>query len=237
MKSNKTIVKIAIADLVEDMTIYPRQHIDDEHVRRLATALRAGETLPPLVAGKASPHRVTDGFHRKRAHHRVFGPTAHVEVELRDYVSDADMLIDAILMNAIHGKPLDKQDQIRSITMAEAAGVTTLRIASALKMSEAEVTTLSVRVAMAPTEAENNIPGTTRVALKGSMLHLAGQHLSRERAEVQASMPGSPLLVASRQLYQAVTFDIANRNDKRLMESLRMLRDALVDYCKEMIEA
>ncbi len=180
MKSNKTIVKIAIADLVEDMTIYPRQHIDDEHVRRLATALRAGETLPPLVAGKASPHRVTDGFHRKRAHHRVFGPTAHVEVELRDYVSDADM---------------------------------------------------------PPTEAENNIPGTTRVALKGSMLHLAGQHLSRERAEVQASMPGSPLLVASRQLYQAVTFDIANRNDKRLMESLRMLRDALVDYCKEMIEA
>jgi ParB-like chromosome segregation protein Spo0J len=236
MKSNKNIVKIPLADLVEDLTIYPRQHIDDEHVSRIAKALRAGETLPPLVADKISK-RLTDGFHRRRAIHRVYGATASALVELRDYESDADMLIDAIAMNAIHGKPLDKQDQIRSITMAEAAGVTTLRIASALKMSEVEVKTLSVRVAYAPQDAENVIPKTVRVALKGSMLHLEGQHLTRERAEAQSSMPGSPLLVATQQIYKAVHFDIANRNDKRLMEALRMLRDELIDYCREMIEA
>lgn len=225
----RSVVSIPLAELVEDMAVYPRHAVDDVHVSKLVKALEVGETFPPLVADKKSK-KLSDGWHRTRAYRRVLGPEGVVDVELRDYASDAELLLDAIVMNATHGRPLDKIDQIRCVVLCENAGVDSARIAVAMKISVHDVEKLEIRVATVPTGSTGTIPGTIRIAMKRPVRHLSGTTLTQRQADAQQSVPGTSYLLLADQLYDAVTLDMANREDEHLMEKLRALRDALVTY-------
>jgi hypothetical protein len=65
--SKDDLVPELASALVIDFSIYPRQAIDDQHVSALAEVLRAGGTLPPIVA-ECGTLRTVDGMHRIRAH-------------------------------------------------------------------------------------------------------------------------------------------------------------------------
>jgi hypothetical protein len=229
-KTKAVVVSLPLAELVEDMAVYPRHAVDDVHVARLVKALEVGETFPPLVADKKSK-RLSDGWHRARAYRRVLGASGVVDVELRDYANEQELLLDAIALNATHGRPLEKMDQVRCVILAENIGVDVPRIASAMRLSVQEVKKLEIHIAYAPKESTaSTVPGTTTLVMKRPVRHLSGTTLTKEQAEAQVSVPGTSYLLLAEQLYDAVTLDMANRNDERLMEKLRELRDALVAY-------
>lgn len=229
MESLTKVVTLPLAMLVEDMSIYPRHAVDDAHVARLVKALETGVTLPPLVAC-AETKRLTDGWHRKRALVRMLGPKGSVDVELRTYTSDGERILDAIQMNSAHGRPLDKQDMVRSVILAENAGISLQRVAVVLHQTEREVEKYTVRVALVPPGSPGTIPGTQHVALKRPLLHLAGKHLTAEQANAQPSVPGTSYLLLAQQLRDAVNHHLANKDDQRLMQAFRDLRDDLVRY-------
>jgi hypothetical protein len=150
--------------LLEDKSIYPRQRIDGAHVAGLVAAMEAGEFSGadyPVIADRASL-RIVDGFHRKRAWQKHFGADADIDVELRDYASDAGMLKEAVRLNSGHGRRLDSGDQARSAAMLRQLGVADTDIAIVLRIPPARVETVAVRVIIAedkPAQPVSVTPG------------------------------------------------------------------------------
>ena len=223
------IKAIPLAVLVEDMAIYPRHSVDDTHVGQLVLALRSGVTLPPVIAD-AQSKRLVDGWHRVRAYRKVIGAVGVIDVDLRRYASEADLLADAVSLNASHGRRLDRIDQVRAIHLLERVGVDQERIALVLHIPAARMEQLRVRIAtvLSPSgEVVETIP------LKRPILHLAGMSLTQEQRAAHESMAGTSFLLQAHQLRDALKFDFVNRLDERLLAALRELHGALTAFFLE----
>jgi hypothetical protein len=226
---------LPLASLVEDPTVYPRHAVDEQYVGHLAEALRAGASLPPVLAAAGS-RRLVDGWHRVRAYHRVLGASGVIDVELRTYPDEASLLFDAIACNASHGRKLDRIDQVRSVLLGEEAGLADEQIAVALRVTGDRLKRLRIRVALAPAppgaagatgEPENR---TIKIALKRPVLHLAGKALTAEQVRAHETMPGSSFLLVSRQLRDAMKYGLVNETDARLLRGLRELQVELARF-------
>jgi hypothetical protein len=214
---------MAIAELVEDLSIYPRHCVDDAHIRNLVLALEAGNDLPPLVADDQQ-HILVDGWHRARAHTRVHGKGATCGVILRRYKDRTAMIEDAVNLNICHGKKLDEMDRVRVVRMLENAGVNVQRIAIVMRIPEPRVQKLKLRVTAASGRPVNaTVPGTREITLKASVRHLQGRTLTHEQAVACDSMPGGSFLLLVRQLKTAIEVKLVNTSDGPLMEALRDL--------------
>lgn len=217
-----------VCDLIEDMAVYPRHAIDNTHVANLALAITSGVTLPPIVA-QDKTKRLVDGWHRARAYRRVHGPNHPVQVELVQYKTEADLLLDAVARNSSHGRRLDHIDQARCAIMLERVGVETLKIAAALHVTTARVEQLTVRVAKAPAESSHTVTGSQVVALKRGAAHLAGRKLTKEQVAAHGSLPGTSLTLTARQLEKALRAGLVDLTDDRLLDALRDLHSALCE--------
>lgn len=216
------VTTIPLAELVEDLTIYPRHAVDDANVQSLALALEAGHELPPIVVCSKTK-RVADGWHRCRAYRRIHGPGATVPVTFRDYKTEAELVEDAIRLNAAHGRRMDSIDQTRAVLMLERYGLASERIALALHVPEARVEKLRLRVATARVATDQTVPGTRQITLKRCVSHLAGTQLTREQAEAHESAPGTSYLLIAKQLRDAIRTGLADREDERLVAMLAEL--------------
>lgn len=237
--STATKKTVPLAALVEDMSVYPRHAVDEAYVGQLVEALRAGAQPPPIVVD-AGTMRVVDGWHRARAYRKVLGAEAALDVEFRTYKSEAALRLDAVSLNAMHGRKLDRIDQVRAVLLLEEAGVPEDRIAIALNIRPDRVQTLRVKVAITMVPAKvppgavisDANPGRAMVSipLKRAMLHLAGQELTADQALAHQSQAGTSFLLQVRQIRDALRFDLMNREDERLMVMLVELQDELDRY-------
>jgi hypothetical protein len=226
VKKAAGIAQITVAELVEDLSIYPRHAVDDAHVASLVRALESSATFPPIVAERRTK-RIVDGWHRARAYRRVLGPEAVVDVELRHYRSEADLLLDAVSMNSVHGRKLDRIDEVRIVVMLQRAHVDEARIAVALHVPEQHVVKLKIRVAHADHQSTGTVPGTREVALKRPVAWMAGQRFTDEQVEAHAVLPGTSFLLLARQLTRALSAKMVNLGDSKLVDQLRELQAAL----------
>lgn len=213
------IEQIPIATLVEDMSVYPRHAVDDANVASLVAAIHAGATLPPIVADLKSK-RVTDGWHRIRAYRRAIGPEAVVAVDLRDYADEKELFADAVRLNSIHGRKLDRIDQIRIVTLARSMGISDKEIAVVMSIPEERIEVLSVRIATAPSGTDGTVTGTNSVALKRSASHLKGSSMTKEQVDVHKSAPGVSYLLIARQLTDGLAVGLINLEDERMKAQL-----------------
>lgn len=220
---------LPLADLVEDMTIYPRHAVDDVHIAQLVQALRAGALLPPIVVDRTSK-RIVDGWHRVRAHRRVLGPTGTIDADLRHYDTEADLLLDAIALNATHGRKLDRIDQARSVLLAERAGIALEKIAVILSVPLERVQKLRIIIAKAPADSAGTVTGTTKVVLKRAMYHLAGEMLTAEQVAAHDIQAGTSFLLQARQMAAALRHNLVNRNDEHLRAELALLHTELGNW-------
>lgn len=217
---------LPIAELVEDMSLYPRHAVDEANVTSLVRALESGTTLPPVVVDKASK-RIVDGWHRVRAHKRVLGAAGVIDVELRSYKDETAIIKDAVSTNAIHGRQFDAIDRTRAVLMLEKHGVATLEIAAVLHIPEAHVQKIKVRVATATHMSDQTVPGTRRIVLKRPVHHLAGTKLTDEQVDAHSRAPGVSYLLLARQLTEALRTELLNLEDAKLMDALRDLHSEL----------
>lgn len=220
---------IPLATLVEDLSIYPRHRIDDVHVGALADALEAGAVLPPVVA-EAKSKRIVDGWHRVRAYRRVLGAEGVIDVELREYKTDAEVLLDAVALNASHGRRLDRVDQVRIVAMGEAVGIADSRLAVAMSITPDKIMKLRIRIAEAPTANAEAVPGTLKIALKRPARHLSGEILTEEQVAAHAAAPGTSYLLVAHQLRDGLRYGLADRADDRLREALGELGEVIGEW-------
>jgi hypothetical protein len=222
--------EVLAAELVEDLDLYPRLRVDALHVARLAEALSAGASLPPIVVDRQS-RRIVDGVHRRRAYLRVYGPAATVPVEWRDYASEAELLADALRLNAGHGRALTTAEHVRAAILAERVGLDRKTVAECLSVREQVLERLCER-RIATTET-----GVERVVLKPAMERLAGRALDEEALAANQLLNGNRAAYFARCLVGLLRADALDRDDERLVAVLRELADLLREWLPQVATA
>ncbi len=206
---------IALADLIEDTTIYPRNRVDDTHVSDLVTALRAGTVLPPLVVEETTT-RVVDGIHRRRAQVKVYGAAHAVKCEMRRYANEADLFIDAVALNSAHGRKLDRQDQVRIVLRLRDYHIDNRTIAVTLHVPEPVVDKLAVRIVF-----NNSVP----VPSKRGFGHLQGQEVTKEQLQVMGSVRSGEVIRLCHELSGLLRTKLVDLDDGATVGELEKLRD------------
>lgn len=206
--------EMKLSELVLDYDLYPRPAIDTEHVKGMIDAEKAGAEFPPILVDKKSK-RITDGFHRYRKQQRVFGPDGTIMVVLKSYKTEADMIEDAISLNAQHGKKLSPYDHARCILIAKRVKLSDTRLAGALHVPVKKLGELRVRK-IASTNGN-------QLAVKQTISHMAGKKLTAKQAEANGKLGGMKPLFYVNQLITLIKADLIDTGDDKLEEGLKRL--------------
>lgn len=213
--------QVLVANITTDEKIYPRNTIDTAHVADLARALNAGEKLPPIIIdGK---NRVVDGAHRLTAWRQVHGVDSKIPAEIVDYPDDAAAFLDAVTRNARHGVKLNPFDRARTITIADALGITRDALATAMAVKVDVLGEIKKR--STATDSAGNV-----VAIKRSARHLAGTELSDKQIEAIKGSSGWPVRFHAQQIIDAIRGDLIDYEDAAAMAMLRELHDVLSKF-------
>lgn len=205
--------QVLASELVFDFTLYPRVSVDAQHVAYIAEAMRAGASFPPVIVDKKSK-RVIDGFHRIKAVLRL-NPDGKIEVEWKSYRNEQEMFLEAVTLNAGHGRTLAMYDRTRCVVVAEALGIDPARIATALHLTVERITELlATRTATF---------GGGPVPLKRTLLHMAGRRLTKAQEKAQEKLSGMNQVFYVNQLITLIDADLLDTENPVLMETLRKL--------------
>lgn len=214
------VLKLRATDLVEDFSIYPRNTIFDGHVADLTEVLRSGNTLPPPLIDSDSK-RVIDGIHRRRAQLRAFGNEVEIEVLAKDYENEREMFMDAISLNATHGRRLTTADIARCASMAKRLHITREKLANALQITRPKLKDITAtRLAFGKSGP---------VVLRRPMAHLAGEHITGKQEGVVEHVGGMMPIYHVNRLIALLDSDSILLTDK-LIERMLLLQESLATY-------
>lgn len=213
--------KMKLTELVCDFDLYPRGQVDSQHVFYMRQALAAGNEFPPIVVDRRSK-RIVDGFHRFRMF-KLEG-AAEVEAVLKDYKDEAALFLDAVRLNAAHGRMLSTFDRTRCALRAGELHIAPEDLASALLLTvEAAGRLITERVgrlrAVGPTGL--NVP------LKHTIAHMCGRTLTKAQVETNAKLGGMEAGFYVNQLIMLLRDGLIDLSDDRLVAKLRELNEAL----------
>lgn len=210
---------VKAAALVEDLSFYPRNQLDDQYVRELADALLAGVTLPPLVVERGSG-RIIDGFHRRRAALRAFDADAEVAVIERLYADEQTLWLEVMRLNAHHGRRLSRYDMARCLLRSKELGLDPEVVAQTLQVTVARLADIEARkVAFGP--------DATPVPIMRTAEHLAGSTLSEGQMAAVRRATGMPVLVYVNQVINAIEGDLLDNDNEKLRARLVILHERL----------
>lgn len=217
------IKKVKAIELVFDWELYPRckiDSLDSSHIASMKEALRAGVTLPPVVAN-SKDNRLTDGFHRTRSHLSVFGDDAEIMVDFRDYKNDAEMFEDSVRLNANHGLHFSPKDRAHIGVKSKRFKIPAAVMAGILNMDKDRFKQfLDSRTAM--TKEGELIP------LSGGMKQFKGKTLTRKQ-ENYARGKSAPLMPTHyiNMLINQIKANCVIYDDKAI-ESLKQLVELII---------
>jgi hypothetical protein len=211
--------------LILDLTLYPRSAVDPFRVSRYMHALQAGAVFPPPIVDRET-RRVVDGFHRITANLRVHGEDAQMEVEWRDYDSEADLWLDSVTLNASHGLAFSAVDQTRILVRSTELGIDPVRIAGELSITPQRAAGMVLtRTAVGP--------DATVQPLKPIARHLAGTTLTEAQAQANRRAGGNTLWFYAEQVTAAIEAGMVPE-DMRTIAALGRLAEAVAAYAPQL---
>ncbi len=225
------MTKIKLAELVFDMTIYPRHDVDAHHVNDIARAIEAGCEMPPIIVEKKT-RRIIDGFHRGKAMMKMHEPEHEIEVIEKTYRSERDLFLDAIRYNSSHGKNFDSHDRAHCTIMASHMGIDDKELASVLHVDEEYIGKLRVdRTAFTgKLTASAEHPGDKQrlqVPIKRTIKHMAGKVLSKGQCDANDRLSGMNQSFYVNQVITLIENKLLDESDEGLFERLKILHGLL----------
>jgi hypothetical protein len=202
------------SQLIEDFDLYPRNDVGGYHVGTLASALKAGAELPPLLIDKTS-NKIIDGFHRRRAHIKVYGPDCKVPCVLKTYPSESAMFAEAARLNGTHGRALTECDRVRVVVLGNKFGMDESQLCTVLNCLPEDLERLRTRVAK-----DNG----SEVPLKQTIKHMSGKTLSKKQVDANKRLSGMNQLFYVNQLITLIENDLLEKDNEKLMERLKVLK-------------
>lgn len=206
---------VQAASLVLDHTVYPRHEIDATTVRDLVRALDAGVNLPAIIADRKT-RRVVDGFHRVQAALRHEGAEAEIAVEWRDYATDGELFLDAVRLNAGHGRKLSPFDKAHCIVVAATFQVDETLLATAMSITPEYLGNIRMRkTALGPDDH--------LMPIKRSAVHLAQGHLAEGQVEGNRRASGQGQVYMVNQVINLIESELLDTGNPLLIERLSVL--------------
>lgn len=213
---------LPVSEIVLDFDLYPRQSINTQHVTEMCEAAKAGVDFPPVVIDRKSK-RLTDGFHRHRKAIRL--KESEIAVVEKTYKNEAEMLLDAIRMNANHGRVLTTYDRSHCIILAGRMKITDNVVATAMSITTDRLKSLRID-RTATVKAGRTIEA---VPLKRTVRHMAGRKLTKAQVVANAKLSGMNQQFYVNQLLTLITSGMLDREDEKLMGLLVELRDKITE--------
>ena len=216
---------IALSELKFDEDIYPRQNIDEQHIKQMCCALEGGIVLPPIIVERKTK-RIVDGVHRYHAALRR--EAKRIDCVLKEYKTEADLFKEAVMLNTGIGLKLGTDDTLHVIQVAERLHLKEIDLCAILRTSISHLRTIQNRFGT----LEQTIKGVKqlrKIPLKGSIRHLAGSKLTQEQVDAMESAPGQSYLLSVRQLLDACEHRLLPPQNKHptLWSELQKLADVL----------
>ncbi len=211
-----TVVQIPLSEVVLDFDLYPRGQIDSTNVSEMIDACKAGVELPPILLDRKSK-RCIDGFHRYRRAERMKEPA--IAATLKDYKSEAEMLLDALRLNAQHGRKLSPFDRTRASLLADKLGIERSAVAEALSVPIEKLESLQAN--------KSARAGSLTIPIKRTIHHMAGRKLNKRQVETNRKLSGSSQKYLVRQLIMLIGSKLLDMEDEELMEELGKLHEEL----------
>lgn len=190
-------MRLELAKIKVDETIYPRSGVSEFNVGRLVAALMTGAKLPPLTV-EAKTFRLVDGRHRLAAYAKV--EVEKAEVTTKVYATEADLFADAVRLNVGHGEPLDNFSVHNAIIRLEAYGWTRERVSEVVRLPVSRIEKIERGFAHTP-EGEP-------LALKGGLSHLHGQTLTDQQQQTNRHYSGPKATFHLKQLRELLERDM-----------------------------
>jgi hypothetical protein len=127
-------MKLKLTDIVIDEELYPRNQPDWMAVARYIDAARTGSVFPPAVVGKRKDgiYVCLDGRHRLIMWEKLQWPTVPVIVSR---VPEKQFFLEAVRLNAMHGRMLSMQERVQSILKLREQGFLDPQISKAINMT------------------------------------------------------------------------------------------------------
>ncbi len=213
---------VKAASLILDYNLYPRAQVDALHVKEMCDADKAGVEFPPVVADHESK-RVTDGFHRITKQLRLHGEGAEIQCNFKKYKSEREMFMDAMHMNAHHGRNLCAFDKAHCIAKALDFGIPDDAIAGSLAVTVE-------RIELIRTTKMASIKGADvklTMPIKNTIRHKAGKTLTVRQQETNVKLGGMNQVFYVNQLIMLIESDLLDKENDKLMERLGHLKGIL----------
>jgi len=190
--------------------------VDDTHVKHIAEALLAGVEMPNVIA-QAETFRIVDGIHRERATRRAFGDDAKIRVELYTYESEAELLLDAVRLNACHGRNMTTSDRAHAILLAGRLKAPVEDLARALNITVERMEEIKTTLTIKVEDTRQRIP------LKMPIRFMTGRELTKKQAAVVPRLGGNSALFWVHQLCMLIESDMIDTSNEKLMDELERL--------------
>jgi hypothetical protein len=217
-----TAATVRLADLVEDLTLYPRTQVSGTNVANLRAAYQAGDELPLMIVDRKSK-RIIDGVHRYHMYLKELGADGSIKVDLRTYESEAEMFKAAVTANVGHGLPLQEIEKRRIVLRLQDEGSGDDEIARTLRVPVRKVEKIRLRTATVKVGGG----GIRREPLKRPLFHMQGKEMTEAQVEAQRHAPGTSYLLLIRQLREGLRYRLLDFDDERLVAALEGLQQDL----------
>jgi len=224
-------MKVLAAELVEDFDLYPRESVDSTHVSDLAMVLRAGVDIPPVVADGKSK-RIVDGIHRRRAFLKIYGDEAEIDCDFHEYKSQSEMYLEAIRLNAPHGKPIKGHDRTHALLRGIDLGIRPSALAAVFGITIEHVSKIvAIKAGTVSVATAKGKQIQRKIALKNSVHHMWGEdpRLTPEQAKIHESLPGTSQWLHIKQLSDLIEYEMLDWNNERVVAEMRRLLALLND--------
>jgi ParB-like chromosome segregation protein Spo0J len=222
---------IPLSELKFDEKIYPRQNIDEHHIKQMCNATEGGIVLPPIVV-EHKTKRIVDGVHRYHAALRR--EAKRINCVLKTYANETELFREAVMLNTGVGLKLGVDDTLKVIEIGERLHLKEIDLSAMLRTSIAHLRMISKRFGTLE-ETVEGVKRLRRIPLKGSIRHLSGEKISAGQMKAIESAPGQSYLLSVRQLLDACRHGLLPppNNNPVLWGDLQLLRDLIDELLRE----
>ena len=140
---------LKIVDLVCEEKLYPRIKLGWLTAYQYSQAMKSGSEFPAIVVGSFEGKMyVVDGWHRIEA--KKLLKEEYIQATVKTYESFKDMFIDAVKLNATHGRPLSVQEKVRIVELLKQYGIEKEQITEIVKIPFDKIERFSERAIVKP---------------------------------------------------------------------------------------